>query len=307
MGEVWNAPVASDSVACFVARTGFVRASLVRAGLVRANFVARAGCFMARPGSAGLDDMGRETGADGLLVPRDAGTHQGTCSPPHPSAIAATLSPTLTPGDDRPRGRLRAYPGPPRCVPRRRPLFPGAGTVGAPLRARSPGRAVGPAPGARNRRWRRPGTFPERHVPRDRSLAHRPGLPDAPVPRDRSSARAPVLRDMSWWGSRAGRGRCPPGGQGPTAGDAAGGPGFARRRPLVPPGPRDRVGERAPVTSRDGAASTCPGGPRVARDQQSVGPRLPAHVIEPRAPRTRPAEPRALWTRPVPEDSRGAA
>ena len=40
-------------------------------------------------------------------------------------------------------------------------------------------------------------------------------------------------------------------------------------------------------STRDEAASTCPGGPRVARDQQSVGPRSPARISSPRARRAR--------------------
>jgi len=43
-------------------------------------------------------------------------------------------------------------------------------------------------------------------------------------------------------------------------------------------------------STRDGAASTCPGGPRVARDPQSVGPRPPAQASAPRVSRSRQAQ-----------------
>ena len=51
--------------------------------------------------------------------------------------IRRALSPTLSRALAGTRGRLRAHLGPPRCVPRRRPLPPGANTVCAPRMATS--------------------------------------------------------------------------------------------------------------------------------------------------------------------------
>ena len=78
------------------------------------------------------------------------------------------------------------------------------------------------------------------------------------------------------------------GGQGPVAGDAAGGPGLARSRPLVRPPPRDRLGDRTTLLQGEmgrraralvgpasrGAASPPAPVPR-PRPRRHPGPRCP--------------------------------
>ena len=74
--------------------------------------------------SAGRGFMGRGTGAGGQRVPRDAGSHQGTCSASHLSVNGPPLSPTLGIASGGPRGRLRANPGPPAASPATGPCPP---------------------------------------------------------------------------------------------------------------------------------------------------------------------------------------
>ena len=67
-------------------------------------------------------------------------------------------------------------------------------------------------------------------------------------------------------------------------------PGFARRRPLVPPLSPHRLGDRAMPISRDGAASTCPGRTRVAGPHRRRPPLPGPCSLAPR-PRTTPKAP----------------
>ncbi len=103
----------------------------------------------------------------------------------------------------------------------------------------------------------------------------------------------PVRRDSSDIHRERGTDGVRPGDRGRRRVDAAGGPGYARRRPLVLPTPKDRLGERvAVITDRWGAEHVPWWAPRreapPVRRPPSPGPglRAPRSSISPQPPRS---------------------
>jgi hypothetical protein len=177
---------------------------------------------MPGPGMSGARMPGPGSGGRRTAGPSRRGAHQGTCSPPHPSRSPSAFSPTLSRGSERPRGRLRAYPGPPAASPAAGPCSPGG------HRRRPDARAGerGPADC-----WSLATRGPPGHVLAAPSVEIPLGTFTDPVSWQRKAEGAPA--------------RVP----GPPAASPAAGPcspGGHRRRPVLAPRPRSR--QRVPVS-----------------------------------------------------------
>ncbi len=109
-----------------------------------------------------------------------------------------------------------------------------------------------------------------------------PSTSGASTPSTHATSPAPPTSGAQPLSARGARGR--------RAREQREDPGFARRRPLVPPLSPPRLGDRAMPIARDGAASTCPGRTRVAGPHRRRPPLPGPCSLAPR-PRTTPKAP----------------